>query len=35
MIDQAHMIYERIVVDEYCDLQNDWKVLTLLVGVRC
>jgi phospholipase B1 len=32
MSDQAHLLYERIVSDKYCDMKNDWKVITLFVG---
>lgn len=32
MLDQANMIYQRIVKKGLCDLQNDWKVVTLLIG---
>jgi len=32
MIDQARILYERFVSHKYCDLQNDWKVITFFVG---
>lgn len=34
MIDQAHMLVERFKSGQYCDLQNDWKVITFFIGVR-
>jgi hypothetical protein len=33
MIDQAHLLLERIRSHKYCDLMNDWKVITLFIGV--
>jgi hypothetical protein len=33
MIDQAHILYERFVSNKYCDMKNDWKVITFFIGV--
>ncbi|UJR07527.1 hypothetical protein I4U23_011815 [Adineta vaga] len=32
MIDQARILIERFNSNKYCDLKNDWKVITLFVG---
>ncbi len=33
MIDQAHILRERFLSKEYCDMENDWKVITFFIGV--
>jgi len=34
MIDQVHLLYQRIVKDGLCDLQNDWKIITFFIGAN-
>jgi phospholipase B1 len=32
MIDQAKILHERFLSNKYCDLQNEWKVITFFIG---
>jgi len=33
MIDQAHLLYQRFISNQFCDWKNDWKVITFFIGV--
>ncbi|CAF3349166.1 unnamed protein product [Rotaria sp. Silwood2] len=32
MIDQAHILLDRLKSGKYCDLKNDWKIITFFIG---
>jgi hypothetical protein len=33
MPDQSHILEERVLSKKYCDMDNEWKVVTFFVGV--
>jgi hypothetical protein len=33
MIDQAHLLHQRFLSNQFCDWKNDWKVITFFIGV--
>jgi phospholipase B1 len=33
MIDQIQILRQRLISNEFCDMENDWKIITFFVGV--